>query len=42
MEIKFYILFQFGFLISFGEAYGKRKYICFDLPFLTIQFIQKK
>ena len=38
MKIHFYPSWQIGLMIDFGTTYEKRKYVCLDIPFLTIQF----
>ncbi len=38
MKIHFYPCWQIGLMIDFGTTYEKRKYVCLDIPFLTIQF----
>ena len=38
MKINFYPSWQIGLMIDFGTTYEKRKYVCLDIPFLTIQF----
>jgi len=40
-KINIYTGWQIGFMISFGRTYEKRKYVCFDILFLTIQFFMK-
>lgn len=42
MKINFYKSWQIGFMAHFGETYEKRKYICLDIPFLTIQLLWYK
>ena len=39
MKIYFYPFWQIGLMIHIGTHFEGRKYICFDLPFLTIQIL---
>ena len=38
MKVYFYMSRQIGIMIDFGVTYDRRKYVCLDIPFLTIQF----
>jgi hypothetical protein len=38
-KVKFYWWWQLGCLISFGTNFERRRYICFDLPFCTLQIL---
>jgi len=39
MKINFYPSWQIGLMIDWDVNYEKRKYICLDIPFLTIQIL---
>lgn len=38
-KINFYLGWQIGLMIDFGKTYDNKKYICLEIPFLTIQFV---
>ena len=38
MKINIYKSWQIGLMIDFGTTYDKIKYVCLEIPFLTIQF----
>ncbi len=37
VDINIYYCNQIGFMITWGTNYERRKYICIDIPFCTIQ-----
>ena len=37
MKLEYWFNWQIGILIEFGYNYYDRKYVCLELPFLTIQ-----
>lgn len=39
MKINIWFGWQLGLLISIGVNFEKRKYICIDIPFCTIQIL---
>ena len=39
MKVNFFFGWQIGLMIDVGINYEKRKYICFEFPFVTIQIL---
>ena len=40
-RIKIWSSNQIGFMITWGANYEKRPYVCFDVPFWTVQIFLK-
>lgn len=41
MNVQVFYSWQIGFLIEFGGQFTGRKYICIELPFISIQLLFK-